>query len=719
MSVRRPLPLSTPGLSGRQHLTCVYKCGDQCADPVPNTSANPYFGEVAAGISRRGVLRAAGVVTLAVGAGHALPGTAAARGSTDPSGTGSVGAGSTVPGSTMPGPAGAVHIDTGFTPVAPNRADAVTVASGHSSDVVIRWGDPVLPGAPEFDFENQTAAAQAGQFGYNCDLAVLLPMDHTDERFLLVVNHEYTTEPMMFRGYDAAAPTREQVEIAWAAHGLSVVEVAARSTDGGLDPVAGSYNRRITATTPFELRGPAVGPLTRTAADPTGTRVLGTLNNCAGGLTPWGTVLSGEENINQYFGTTGTVDDPERLAALRRYGITVGESGRRWERFDARFDLAAEPNEVNRFGYVVEVDPWDPQSTPVKHSALGRFKHEGASVHVTDDGTVVVYSGDDERFDYLYKFVSSRRIAPGRTAAARARNMRILDEGTLYVASFSGNSPAHEIDGSGALPTDGAFDGTGTWIPLLTVDAAGNAVSHVPGMSPEQVAVHTRMAGDAAGATRMDRPEDVEPSPTTGKVYVALTNNSRRTAGEVDEANPRHTNKHGQVVEITDDHAGTRFTWNLLLVCGDPAEADSYFGGFDKSRVSPISCPDNVAFDPAGGLWISTDGNALGFNDGLYSVATDGPARGETKLFLTVPIGAETCGPVVTRGRALVNVQHPGETDSATIENPASHWPDGGHSQPRPSTVVVWRDGFTGRAGAAGSVGSGSVGSGSVGSSVR
>ncbi|WP_163376982.1 PhoX family phosphatase [Dietzia sp. Alg238-R159] len=704
MSVRRLLPLATaptPGISNRQHVTCVYKCGDQCAAPVPNTTDNPYFGDIATEISRRGALKAAGVVALAVGATQVLPAAAAAQGS---SAAGSLG---------PTGSTGGATIDTGFAPVAPNTADAVTVPAGYSSEVVIRWGDPVLPGAPEFDFENQTAAAQAMQYGYNCDLAVMFPMDDRDERFLLTVNHEYTTEPSMFRGYDSSAPTREQVEIAWAAHGLTVVELSSRAGDGGLDPVMGSYNRRITATTPFELRGPAVGPLTRTTADPTGTRVLGTLNNCAGGHTPWGTVLSGEENFNQYFGTTGTVSDPERLEALRRYGVSVSRSGRRWEEFDARFDPAAEPNEVNRFGYVVEVDPWDPTSTPVKHSAMGRFKHEGASVQVTGDGTVVAYSGDDERFDYLYKFVSSRRITPGTGSAARAENMKILDEGTLYVATFSGNSPAAQIDGSGTLPADGAFDGTGTWIPLLTVAPGGNAVSHVPDMTPEQVAVYTRMAGDRVGATKMDRPEDVEPSPTTGKVYMALTNNTRRTTANVDEANPRHNNKHGQVVEITDDHAGTTFGWNLLLVCGDPAEADSYFGGFDKSKVSPISCPDNVAFDPAGGLWVSTDGNALGFNDGLYSVATEGPNRGETKLFLTVPVGAETCGPLVFDNRVIVNVQHPGEKDGASIENPASHWPDGGTSQPRPSTVVAWRNGFSG---GAGSLGSGSLPNGLIGS---
>ncbi|MGX1768199.1 PhoX family protein [Dietzia sp. NPDC055343] len=697
MSIRRLLPLTTsggaaPGISNRQHITCVYKCGDQCAAPVPNTTGNPYFGDIATEISRRGALKAAGVVALAVGATQVMPGVAAAQGSA----AGSLG---------DTGSLGGNGIDTTFTPVSPNTDDAVTVPAGYSSDVVIRWGDPVIAGAPEFDFENQTAAAQARQYGFNCDLAVMFPMDDRDERFLFTVNHEYTTEPSMFRGYDPENPTREQVEIAWAAHGMSVVELASRPNDGGLDPVLGSYNRRITALTPFELRGPAVGPLTRTNADPTGTRVLGTLNNCAGGHTPWGTVLSGEENFNQYFGTAGAITDAMRLEQLRRYGIAAETSGRKWENFDDRFDLAKEPNEVNRFGYVVEVDPWNPTSTPVKHSAMGRFKHEGASIHVTPGGTVVAYSGDDERFDYLYKFVSSRKINPGQTATARAENMKILDEGTLYVATFSGNSPAAEIDGTGALPADGRFDGTGTWIPLMTVTADGTAVSHVDGMTPEQVAVHTRMAGDAVGATKMDRPEDVEPSPTTGKVYMALTNNSQRgTAGKAaaDEANPRHNNKHGQVVEITDDHAGTTFGWNLLLVCGDPKEADTYFGGFDKSKVSPISCPDNVAFGPDGGLWVSTDGNALGFNDGLYSVATSGPNRGETKLFLTVPIGAETCGPLVLENRAIVNVQHPGEKDGSSIENPASHWPDGGASQPRPSTVVAWKNGFGGRAGSLG-----------------
>ncbi|KZF07059.1 phosphatase, partial [Rhodococcus sp. EPR-279] len=451
---------------------------------------------------------------------------------------------------------------------------------------------------------------------------------------------------------------------------------------------------RITGTTEFVVTGPAAGSdFLKTSVDPTGTRVLGTFNNCAGGLTPWGTVLSGEENFNQYFGNAESVTETVAAERLARYGIEGAASDRKWETFDKRFDLAQEPNEANRFGYIVEVNPWDPQSAPIKHTALGRFKHEAATIYVTDDGTVVAYSGDDERFDYMYKFVSSRKMMPGTGAAAMRNNLTLLDAGTLYVATLTGDSP-DEIDGSGTLPASGEFKGTGTWVPLLRTNEDGRGESLVDGMTAEEVAVFTRLAGDKVGATKMDRPEDFEPNPVTGKVYVALTNNANRgTEGKAgaDEANPRNTNKNGQVLELEDDHAGTSFTWNLLLVCGDPNEADTYFGGFDKSQVSPISCPDNLAFDSKGNLWVSTDGNALDSNDGLFAVVLDGPRRGETRQFLTVPAGGETCGPIVSDERVVVCVQHPGESDDATADAPISHWPDGGDTQPRPSVVAVWK----------------------------
>ncbi|MBB3601082.1 hypothetical protein FHT40_000715 [Mycolicibacterium sp. BK556] len=666
------------GRSARQRVTCRYRCGDACAHPAPNTSDNEYFGDlVREAVSRRSALKAAGVAVLAVGAGSTL---AACAG--DPK-----------PAAPSPAPA-APPAGMNFTAVAPNSEDAVVIPQGYQQAVVISWGDPVLPGAPAFDLTKQTGAAQRQQFGFNNDFAGLLPIEGTPNHYLLVVNHEYTTERFMFPGYDEKKPTREQFDTAVAAHGLTVVEV--ERTADGLKPVLGRYNRRLTADSPFTLVGPAAGSeFVKTAADAGGRTVSGTINNCSGGVTPWGTVLSGEENFNSYFGSAEGAQPPTPIDADRwkRYGIKIKPSERLWETFDPRFDPTKTPNEVNRFGYVVEVNPWDPQSTPVKHTAMGRFKHEAANIHVTPDGTVVAYSGDDERFDYMYKFVSAKKIQPGRDTAAMAANLTILDEGTLYVAKLTTDIPAGTIDGSGTLP-DGGFRGSGTWLPLLRSGPGGAAESLVAGMTPQEVAVFTRFAADKAGATKMDRPEDFEANPRSGKLYVALTNNNERGASgkpAADASNPRNDNKNGQILEITDDHAGTTFTWDLLLVCGDPAAADTYFGGFDKSKVSPISCPDNLAFDKHGNLWISTDGNALGSNDGLFAVALDGPNRGETRQFLTVPIGAETCGPIVLDDLVTVSVQHPGEHDDNSIDDPLSNWPSGGNGTAKPSIVAVWK----------------------------
>ena len=654
----------------RQRVTCRYRCGDACFGPVSNTSDGEYFGDL---VSRRSVLKGAAVTVLAVGAGSAL-----AACSRDESTSMSV-----------PPPG------MNFTAVTPNTQDAVVIPDGYQQAVVIRWGDPVLAGAPPFDVRAQSPAAQRQQFGFNNDFAGLLPVPGVSGHFLLVVNHEYTTEQFMFPGYAAANPSREEFEIGIAAHGLTVIEVERKHNS--LTPVIGPYNRRITADTAIALTGPAAGTeFVKTAADPAGRTVAGTLNNCGGAVTPWGTVLSSEENFHQYFGAPekGPPLDPVAADRLKRYGIKVKDSQRLWERFDPRFDVRATPNEPNRFGYVIEVNPWDPRSAPVKHTALGRMKHEASSIFVTADGTVVSYSGDDEKFEYLYKFVSSKKIRPGNDPAAMAENMMILDEGTLYAARFIGNAPLSELDGSGKLPSAGSFSGKGLWIPLLRTGPGGVAESLVPGMTPQEVAVFTRFAGDKAGATKMDRPEDCEANPKTGKVYAVMTNNDERgLLGQppIDEANPRKKNKNGQIIEIVDNHAGTTFTWDLLLVCGDPAAADTYYGGFDKTKVSPISCPDNLAFDGHSNMWIATDGNALKSNDGLFAVALDGPHRGETRQFLTVPKAAETCGPVILDDLVLVCVQHPGESDTNSLDNPLSHWPDGGTSPARPAVVAVWK----------------------------
>jgi secreted PhoX family phosphatase len=456
-------------------------------------------------------------------------------------------------------------------------------------------------------------------------------------------------------------------------------------------------------STPFTVTGPAAGSaLLRTAADPTGRTVLGTLNNCAGGTTPWGTVLSGEENINGYFRTRGT--DP----ADARYGFRDAETARGWEHEDPRFDARTPgyENEPNRFGWIVELDPFAPDEPPVKHTALGRFKHEGANVIVAPSGRVTAYMGDDERFDYLYKFVSTDTMRTGTRPADRAHNKTLLSRGSLYVARFRGDSPAAEIDGSGTLPADGAFDGTGEWLPLLL-----DGVSQVPGFSADEVAVFTRLAADAVGATKMDRCEDVEPSPTTGRVYVACTNNTDRGKADREgatEPNPRVANRDGHVVELResgDDPTATTFTWSLLLVCGDPAQTGStYFAGFPADRVSPISCPDNLAFDASGNLWISTDGQpgTIGYCDGLFKVPLEGAERGRVQQLLAVPTEAETCGPVIDEAESMVYVavQHPGEDGAWDAQHsgfpdyvPAGRRPHrGDFAGPRPAVVQVWRD---------------------------
>lgn len=673
--------------SSRSSVTCTYKCGNACFGECENKSDNPYFGDM---MSRRSALKAGSLTVLTVGGGAAMASLAPAAAAA-PFGS------SALPGSSSRNATPASVKGMQFAPVAPNERDEVVIPAGYQQSVLIAWGDPVIEGAEEFDIDNQTAAQAEKQFGFNNDFAGLLDHPTNPDRMVYVASHEYTTEPHMHPGYDSDNPTEEQVKIGWANHGLTVLEVSKDARTGELRREFGDLNRRITATSPFKLVGPAAGSeYVKTSADPEGLTVLGTLNNCAGGVTPWGTILSGEENFDQYFAHSASVTDERVKTSLDRLGIPKGESGRKWERFDARFDVSQHPNEVNRFGYIVELNPFDATSTPVKHTALGRFKHEAGNIHVTGDGTVVCYSGDDARFEYLYKFVSSRKMIDGDID----HNLTILDHGTLYVAVMEGNSPQHEFDGSGLLPSDGAFDGSGRWEPLLSVDEKGKAKSHVEGFSAEEVAIFTREAADAKGATKMDRPEDVEASPVTGKVYMALTNNKYRGAAEeshrqnwedVTEYAPVKENKNGLVMELDDEHAGTSFTWNLILVCGEPEEAYTYFGGFDKTKVSPISCPDNLAFDEYGNLWISTDGNALGSNDGLYALTVEGPNRGELKCFLTVPYAAETCGPIVDKQRVIVNVQHPGETDDASVANPASNWPEGGNSNPRPAAVVVWK----------------------------
>jgi secreted PhoX family phosphatase len=613
---------------------CRWKCDFACARPRRSPPIGPSFEQVLEeALTRRDFLRWALGATLVLAAPAWLEGMAHAA-------------------------------PVGFTPVRLSREDRVTVPGGYVAQVLVRWGDPLFPDAPPFEPGRLRPEAQALQFGYNCDFVAFLPLPAGTPQAgagLLWVNHEYTDPRRMFGHDPEGQPTRENVDTELAAHGGSVVEVR-RGADGSWSVLrSSSFNRRVTGETLCLITGPAAGhEWLRTREDPTGTRVRGTLNNCAGGKTPWGTVLTCEENFHAYFANAGSLapDDP-RTRVHARYGVPRGASPRRWEIHHKRFDVAQEPNEPFRFGWVVEVDPSDPTSVPRKRTALGRFRHEGATVVVSRDGRVVVYSGDDDRFEHVYKFVSRERYRPGD----RSQNLTLLDEGTLFVARFQP-------------------DGTGAWLPL--VFGSGPLTPENGFHSQAEVLLNTRGAADLLGPTKMDRPEDIEANPVTGAVYVVCTNNTQRTPEQVDAANPRPRNRHGHVLEIFEDggdHAATQFRWRVFLLCGDPREADTDFAGFPKDRVSPISCPDNVAFDRAGNLWIATDGQpaTLGYNDALYVTPVFGPERGRVRQFLSGPVGCEVCGPEFSPD---------GRTLFCAIQHPTGRWPDGS-LPPRPSVVAV------------------------------
>lgn len=558
------------------------------------------------------------------------------------------------------------------------------VAEGYNAEVLIRWGDAVLPNATEWNPQKLDAASQLTQFGYNCDFIGYMPLpigSNNSNHGLLCVNHEYTNRELMFPGVKEGGDlTKEQVDVEMAAHGHSVIEV--KKTGTRWEVVANSqYARRITMLdTVCEVTGPAAGhDRLKTSQDPTGTRVVGTINNCAGGVTPWGTVLIAEENFHGYFG-----GDPEKAQVSaqvsksnKRYGVPGGWYV--WHQYYDRMNIEKEPNEPHRFGWLVEIDPYDPNSVPKKRTALGRFKHEAANIVINQDGHVVVYSGDDQRFDYVYKFVSKGKFNP----SDRKANMSLLDEGTLYVARFNA-------------------DGTLDWLPL--VQGQGPLVPANGFRTQADVVIDARLAADELGATPMDRPEDVETNPLTGKVYMACTNNSKRKPGEEDAANPRANNSYGHIIEmippgfgVNADHTATRFTWNIFLKGGNPK--DLGHGAQYHAAISEngwLAAPDNVSFDKNGRLYISTDqGSAQaknGIADGIYITETEGFGRALTKFFFKVPRDAEMCGPMLTPDAKtlFVAVQHPAESKNSTYENPSTRWPDfQANTPPRPSVVAI------------------------------
>ena len=570
----------------------------------------------------------------------------------------------------------------GFTAVPVSTSDTLVVPAEYVAEVLYRWGDPVgsAAGAPLFKPDgSNTWEEQNLQAGMHHDGMSFFPIDGNPRHGLLAINHEYTDDGLLHAD-GLAAWSADKVRKSQAAHGVSVIEIIERQGQWHVMP-GSRYARRITANTPMALSGPASGhELLKTAADPSGTRVLGTLNNCAAGDTPWGSFLTCEENWNGYFSASEqpTADD-------KRYGLRPKGWGYRWHEHDERFDAAKHPHEPYRFGWVVEVDPMDPLQTPIKRTALGRIKHEGATTTLTRDGRVVVYMGDDEKFEYIYKFVSRDKVRPGGFAA----NKTLLDHGTLYVARFEAS-------------------GHGRWLALVQGE---NGLTADKGFATQaDVLIHTRQAADVAGATPMDRPEWIAVHPHTGEVFATLTNNNQRgQAGRgVDDANPRGDNIMGHIIRWREgaaqgsDASATEFRWMQFALAGDPnAEQAAHWGNI---KGDMYGSPDGLAFDAGGLLWIQTDVSTSVMHQGAYKnmgnnmMLCADPFTGETKRFLTGPKGCEITGITFTSDRrtVFINIQHPGETASERSDPAApqavSHWPDGAQGgRPRSATVAIRR----------------------------
>lgn len=549
-----------------------------------------------------------------------------------------------------------------FTPIAAQTDGTVHVPEGYSWEVLARWGDPLFSDAPAFD--NATGGGAAGSdriFGENTDGMELFSIGNHQ---VIAVNHEYANRDVNLPQREGGVPDNaDDVTKLQNLQGVAVFEVA--KGDAGWEVVLDSpFNRRITHLTPIRISGPAAGhEMLRTEADPEGKLALGTFNNCGAGRTPWGTFLTCEENFNGYFGASDEAHEmPEDF---QRYGISHDGWGYDYHKHDARFDVVTTPNEPRRAGYVVEIDPADPNSVPVKRTGLGRFKHENAAVVLAADGRVVVYMGDDERGEFLYKFVSDGVYAPG------ADTEELLDEGTLYAARF--------LD-----------DGRGEWLSLT---------EETTGMSQAEIAILTRMAGSKAGATTMDRPEWVAVNPNAVEAYCALTNNKNRgikpNAGgdetPVGGPNPRAENNYGQIVRWrpdADDHAALGFDWDLYVMAGNPDVHDDARKGSENVHTGNLfNAPDGMMFDSTGLLWIQTDGKDNNEGDfagmGNNQMLVGDPVTGRIERFLTGPYGAEVTGLAWSADRRTMFVG---------IQHPDAPFPDGEGRLPRSAVIAVWRD---------------------------
>ena len=655
-----------------------------------------------------------------------------------------------VPGAKRP-------LSLGFNAVAKNLDDAVTVPGGYTARVLYRLGDPLAAGVSEYANDGTDPAAtfslRAGDHHDGMHYFGLGPngkhQQNAAGRALLCINHEAITPLFLHpNGQTIAGGVRtvpEEVTREFFAHGVSVVEIE-RGKDGNWRYVRESaFNRRIHTLTEIALSGPAAGStFLATKYSPAGTHTRGTVNNCANGYTPWGTYLACEENWAGYFRRIAATDNVNRtakeLTALARYGV-AGNGRELWatvspDTFDEQYGRwnaevrgagtdADYRNGPNTYGWNVEIDPFDPQSTPRKRTGMGRFAHEGAWPAKEKTGKpLVYYMGCDSRNEYIYKYVSNALWNPADANLGLAAGDKYLDDGRLYVAKF-------------------LADGSGQWIELKFGVApldSGNPV--YPFASQADVLIHARLAADAVGATKMDRPEWGAVDPVTGAVYMTLTNNNAtlRSLAATDAANPRHYNDprtngtaqrgnpNGHIIrwlETDGDSSATEFRWDVFLFgarsTADPANVN--LSGLDADN--DFSSPDGLWFSKATNIcWIQTDDGAYtdvtncmllaalpgSVGDGSAKTITNTDASNATKQvqtyvgakpgkilrrFLVGPVQCEITGLAESPdgGALFVNIQHPGEdTPAANIATPSSTWPAAAGNRPRSATIVITRD---------------------------
>jgi len=550
------------------------------------------------------------------------------------------------------------------------------LAEGYSAQTVLRWGDPLFADAVNFNPHKQNAVSQLKQFGFNNDFVAYMPTSQVEKsstQGLLAVNHEYVKSSMMHPGSPRAFDLDlEQIDTEMAAHGLSIVEVQKQENKWSIKRES-KFNRRITPLTEMRFSGPAYKHArVKTEFSPQGINSLGTFGNCAGCVTPWGTILTAEENIQAYF--SGDARKTKEYKSYKRFGLLGDKTAfSAWGKFHTHWNLNKHPQAAMHAGWIVEIDPYDPSFTPIKRTALGRCKHEGCDVHVNKDGRVVAYMGDDQAFEYIYRFVSKNKYQPND----RKNNMSLLDEGELSVAEFT-------------------EQGAVLWHPLQWgkdphIKANGFG-------SQADVVLDMRKAADLVGATPMDRPEEIKVNPVSGNVFAVLTNNARRTPLQTDAANPRAVNRHGQILELIppqQDHSAPEYHWEIFILAGDPnSKIDNAYYPAHLSESGWFSSPDNCSFDENGNIWIATDGfNRSGKADGIWVSTTSGNNKALTKQFLRAPVGAEICSPCFTPDAKTMfcSVQHPG--DGSSFDKPTTRWPDFDEQMPpRPSVIAVQRD---------------------------